>query len=130
MSAGLVLLGCLAVALVSAALFTVTYNMSATTTLQSVSLYSDPDCTVLISPSSFVLVGTLGNGTVLSVYAKNVGNVAVAITVVPLTAVNCTVVYAPLSFPLVVNQIVTVTLTFSNVVAGSTATWSFTVDAS
>jgi len=131
MSAGLVLLGCLAVALVSAALFTATYNMSATTTLRNVGLYSDQACTVLITPLvGYVLTGTLQDGSVLTVYAKNIGTVSVAVSVVPETNVSCIVVYAPLTFTLAVGAVQPITLTFSNVIPGVTATWTFRLDAS
>lgn len=126
-----VVLCCLvAAAGVSLAAINLTYHMSSQTISQSLVIYSDSAETNIIDPASYVWSGTIiSNGSMLYVWAKNLGNVVLSVTLVPGSASNCNVTYDPTTFTLNTNETQQVSMTFSDVQPNSTATWAFTVSA-
>lgn len=123
---GLILGTSLAVAVIN-----LTYNMSAQTISQSLVIYSDAGGTNIIDPSSYVWSGQIiNNGSVVYAWVKNLGNVALNVTISPVSALNCFVTYDPSTpFILTANETQEMSMTFSNVQPNSTATWAFSVHA-
>jgi hypothetical protein len=107
------------------------YNMSAQTISRSLVIYSDAGGTNIIDPTSYVWSGQIiDNGSVIHAWTKNLGNVALTITITPVSALNCLVIYDPATaFVLTANETQEISMTFSNVQANSTATWSFGINA-
>lgn len=126
---GLILGTSLAVAVIN-----LTYNMSAPTQSQALSLYVDSATTVEINPVTFNWGAQgyiISNDSTISCYAFLSENLPVTlnVTIVPLTNVSCSVAYSPMFFQITSNATQQITMMFENVVSNTTATWTFSLSA-